>query len=165
MSARQFLKRLVIATSNPLPRTKIWHRPTEIGRTINYIVALSNLQEDPNGGWAVALPARCPNGGLQSDATGSCWLASGSRLPCLLHREPTLRFPCTKQLAAIFVYGIPLSDQDGLFAYPSPCCAVNDIRELSSLKYGFYVPCVFFPWCVFVTCVVSPPTVTRDNLG
>lgn len=146
VSARQCLKRLVIATTNPLPRTKIWHRPTVFRRTINDTVALSNLQEaeDPSGGWAVG--SLCQVSWWPSE--WCCWFLLGclrqSASPSTSHREPPLQSPHTKWSAPIFVYGIPLYASGWTVCSPKPlplllCCERHQGTVLSK-KYGFYVP-------------------------
>lgn len=83
-----------------------------------------------------ALPATCPDGGLQGDAAGSWWFASGSWLHLLL---PTGSLPCSFPMRnnrwQYLLMGFVTPHQGVLFAHPSPygsCCAMNHIRELTS---------------------------------
>lgn len=123
-----------------------------------------------------------------------CWFLmvyfKQSASPPASHREPTLRFPRTKQSAAIFAYGIPpnTSGRTVCSLKPLPlllCCERHPgmdickirLREKKQQKTAKKKPqkqtlltmksyMKFSPWHVFVTCcVVSPLTVVRDNPG
>lgn len=105
MSARQSLKRLVLARPSPLPHTKTWHRQDLdewVQETMHYTAALGDSQraEDPGGGSASGF--LCPvswSWALEWCCCSCCFASGNGPHPPL----PRGAFPavCSKQSQTI----------------------------------------------------------------